>query len=72
MGERIQNSRPESSPGFEIGDAGDAQTELPDFHRAAITKLDDWRRGQDDVPTRSEAIRRLIKIGLERQVGEGS
>ena len=26
--------------------------------------IDDWRRKQDDIPTRSEAIRRLIELGL--------
>ncbi len=27
-------------------------------------KIDDWRRVQDDIPTRSEAIRRLVEQGL--------
>ena len=31
----------------------------PDFLRI----LDDWRRKQTDVPTRSEAIRRLVASG---------
>lgn len=26
--------------------------------------IDDWRRKQDDIPTRSEAIRRLVEKGL--------
>jgi hypothetical protein len=26
--------------------------------------LDDWRRRQDDLPGRPEAIRRLIELGL--------
>jgi hypothetical protein len=26
--------------------------------------LDDWRRKQDDLPGRPEAIRRLVEIGL--------
>jgi hypothetical protein len=34
---------------------------LPDGLRTAI---DDWRRRQQDLPTRSEAIRRLVEIGL--------
>lgn len=25
-----------------------------------LKRLDDWRRGQDDLPSRAEAIRRLI------------
>jgi hypothetical protein len=28
-------------------------------------KIDDWRRQQSDVPNVSEAIRRLVEIGLE-------
>jgi len=27
--------------------------------------LDDWRRKQDDLPGRREAIRRLVKLGLK-------
>jgi hypothetical protein len=27
--------------------------------------IDEWRRKQDDVPTRPEAIRRLVEIGLK-------
>jgi hypothetical protein len=27
--------------------------------------LDDWRRKQDDLPGRPEAIRRLVELGLE-------
>lgn len=26
--------------------------------------IDDWRRGQNDLPSRSEAIRRLVELGL--------
>jgi Arc/MetJ-type ribon-helix-helix transcriptional regulator len=26
--------------------------------------IDDWRRQQDDIPTRSEAIRRLVEKAL--------
>lgn len=28
-------------------------------------QLDDWRRKQDDLPGRPEAIRRLVEIGLK-------
>jgi hypothetical protein len=28
-------------------------------------QLDDWRRGQDDLPGRPEAIRRLVELGLK-------
>lgn len=26
--------------------------------------IDDWRRGQEDLPNRSEAIRRLLERGI--------
>jgi hypothetical protein len=32
---------------------------------AWIKKIDDWRRQQSDLPNISEAIRRLVEIGLE-------
>ena len=32
---------------------------------AWIKKIDDWRRQQSDLPNISEAIRRLVDIGLE-------
>lgn len=28
-------------------------------------QLDDWRRTQDDLPGRAEAIRRLVELGLK-------
>jgi hypothetical protein len=28
-------------------------------------QLDDWRRKQDDLPGRPEAMRRLVEIGLK-------
>ncbi|WP_456655673.1 hypothetical protein [Bradyrhizobium sp. JR3.5] len=31
----------------------------------ALQTLDDWRRQQDDLPGRPEAIRRLVEIGLK-------
>jgi hypothetical protein len=31
----------------------------------ALQILDDWRRKQDDLPGRPEAIRRLVEIGLK-------
>ena len=30
-----------------------------------LGNLDDWRRKQDDLPGRPEAIRRLVEIGLK-------
>ena len=32
---------------------------------AALAKVDDWRRRQVAIPSRSEAIRALIRLGLE-------
>jgi hypothetical protein len=29
------------------------------------TAVDKWARSQDDAPTRSEAIRRLVELGLK-------
>jgi hypothetical protein len=28
-------------------------------------QLDDWRRNQNDLPSRPEAIRRLVELGLK-------
>lgn len=30
-----------------------------------LRTIDDWRRVQPDLPSRAEAIRRLIELGLE-------
>ena len=30
-----------------------------------LGKVDDWRRSQRDIPSRSEAIRRLVEVGIE-------
>jgi metal-responsive CopG/Arc/MetJ family transcriptional regulator len=30
-----------------------------------LKRIDDWRRKQEDVPTRPEAIRRLVELGLK-------
>jgi hypothetical protein len=32
-----------------------------------IATIDDWRRAQPDLPSRAEAIRRLVARGLERE-----
>jgi hypothetical protein len=34
----------------------------------SIKKLDDWRRKQEDLPGRPEAIRRLVEIGLKAKL----
>lgn len=32
-----------------------------------VAEVDEWRRVQDDIPARSEAMRRLIEIGLKAE-----
>jgi len=32
--------------------------------RGQVREIDEWRRQQPDLPSRSEAIRRLIEAGL--------
>tara|TARA_R100001143_G_C3293917_1_gene102510 strand:- start:17 stop:223 length:207 start_codon:yes stop_codon:yes gene_type:complete len=32
-----------------------------------LSQIDDWRRHQDDLPSRAEAIRRLIEQGLKAE-----
>jgi hypothetical protein len=32
---------------------------------AFLKLIDEWRRKQDDLPTRPEAIRRLVELGLK-------
>jgi hypothetical protein len=50
-----QRKRPEAT--------GDPVTVRVQAHMAK--QLDDWRRKQDDLPGRPEAIRRLVEIGLK-------
>jgi metal-responsive CopG/Arc/MetJ family transcriptional regulator len=35
--------------------------------KGQVREIDEWRRLQPDLPSRSEAIRRLIEAGLEAQ-----
>jgi hypothetical protein len=37
-------------------------TRWQDHH---LKQIDDWRRKQEDKPQRSDAIRRLVEIGLK-------
>jgi metal-responsive CopG/Arc/MetJ family transcriptional regulator len=30
-----------------------------------VAAIDEWRRKQEDLPSRSEAIRRLVELGLK-------
>lgn len=32
-----------------------------------LGKIDDWRRKQPDLPSRAEAIRQLVELGLIRR-----
>jgi hypothetical protein len=34
----------------------------------ALATIDDWRRNQDDLPGRPEAIRRLVELGLGTKI----
>jgi hypothetical protein len=34
---------------------------------AWVKRIDDWRRRQDDLPNFSEALRRLVEIGLDAE-----
>jgi len=36
-----------------------------------IERIDTWRQGQEDLPNRSEAIRRLLEGGLDNHTPEG-
>jgi hypothetical protein len=36
------------------------------FPVITLKTLDDWRRGQDDLPGRPEAIRRLVEQALSK------
>jgi hypothetical protein len=35
----------------------------------ALKEIDEWRRRQEDLPTRAEAIRRLVAAALKRGGG---
>jgi hypothetical protein len=35
------------------------------LHIESVSEIDDWRRKQDDLPGRPEAIRRLVEIALK-------
>jgi hypothetical protein len=34
------------------------------WHESDLAAIDAWRRRQDDLPSRSAAIRRLVELGL--------
>ena len=33
---------------------------------ADVSAIDEWRRRQPDLPSRSEALRRLVELGLKQ------
>jgi hypothetical protein len=35
-----------------------------------LAEVDNWRRKQPDLPSRAEAIRRLVELGLASKGGE--
>lgn len=37
----------------------------------ALKHIDEWRRKQDDLPGRPEAIRRLVDLGLKAKRNQG-
>ncbi len=40
--------------------------------RSLLKAIDDWRRQQEDIPTRTDAARRLIDLGLTVKPGTPS
>jgi hypothetical protein len=48
--------RPASGIGIQIGTRWSPET---------VRLVDDWRRKEPDLPNRSEAIRRLVELGLK-------
>lgn len=34
------------------------------WHQPELDEIDDWRREEKDMPSRAEALRRLVKLGL--------
>lgn len=37
------------------------------IHRSLVNRIDEWRRKSADLPNRSEAVRRLIELGLRHE-----
>lgn len=36
------------------------------FQPALLAAVDEWRKEQPDLPTRPEAVRRLVELGLKQ------
>jgi hypothetical protein len=41
------------------------------WHEAELEAIDEWRRHQDELPSRPDAIRRLVAIGLAAPAPKG-
>lgn len=41
------------------------------LEREMIERIDNWRRQQSDLPTRAEAIRRLVELSLAGMPAKG-
>jgi hypothetical protein len=41
------------------------------FQVALLDAIDAWRKEQDDLPTRPEAVRRLVELGMAREARAG-
>jgi hypothetical protein len=55
-GTKKGRGRPATGQGVQIG------TRWPE---GTVTAIDDWAAAQNDEPGRSEAIRRLVELGLK-------
>jgi hypothetical protein len=47
--------RPATGQGIQVGER---------WSEEALARIDDWRREQEDLPGRPDAIRRLVELGL--------
>lgn len=41
------------------------------FQPTLLDAIDTWRKKQDDLPTRPEAVRRLVELGMTYKADEG-
>lgn len=53
--------RPATGVGIQIGMR---------WQESILEQIDDWRRHQSDLPSRTEAIRRLVELGLKAKGGK--
>jgi hypothetical protein len=53
---KSQRGRPATGKGIQVGER---------WSEESIQRIDEWRRVQEDLPGRPEAIRRLVEIGLK-------